>query len=718
MSAITYDKIKITSPWEIQSINELSIKKTLNDHAELHLRSIISESTAAKVGLQETTQDSIKVYTEDGEEKAWIFKGRLKDVNVSFEAGMYTLTAWFLSETTMLDRERKSRSFQDMNLTYSDIVQQVLNDYPEKSFELTVSQETIDGPIIQYQETDWQFIKRLASYQETVIVPDVILDNQIFSYGYPTGSSKTLPDDIAYASGKDIKTYYTDHVYNPNLIENEYAYFEVESYDKLTIGDAVTFQNYQMYVGEVTIEIRQGLLVYIAKLVRQMTLRQNPIYNEKIQGASLQGTVLALQNQEIKLHLAIDQDQEEETAYWYPFVPPTVDMLYLMPQIGTTASLYIPGEKEQKAIITGCVRTNGESCEQTSDPNTRYLATEYGQELKLAPGGIYLTAGNDELILTFDDEEGVTISSHRGMVLEAKEELTFESQTKVVIEAASQILMATPTGGLSMETEIHFSDMKTVIECTDEGELPLVEQKLDIKIAASGINGSAITSAALGTVAKRSDNTYMGYMTGRIAETTVSPSTYSEVVKQRGEQVEPLHFEYDGDRAYLARTEPKSLESDYYNGSADAYAITGTAEGKAAIDKEGIEVKAIMGAAVAHTSVKGQLGNKDYGISAKAEGNVGKAEAEASFQMKLIEDSNKRITSNVGFKLGAMANLVDGAVGGGFYLFGYEVQVVLEGYAGAVGGYAELGVINNKLKARAKLAALFGGGLALEIGKK
>jgi len=96
-----------------------------------------------------------------------------------------------------------------------------------------------------------------------------------------------------------------------------------------------------MYVGEVTIELKKGLLVYNATLVRELTIRQNPIYNEKIQGNSIEGTVLAVQNQEIKLHLNIDQEQDEATAYWYPFVPPTTDMLYLMPQIGTNASLYI-----------------------------------------------------------------------------------------------------------------------------------------------------------------------------------------------------------------------------------------------------------------------------------------------------------------------------------------------------------------------------------------
>lgn len=505
MSAITYDKIRICSPWKIQTIYELFIRKTFNQHAELRVSALVNESDASKIGLQEIVDDKIEVYTEDDGNKSWLFKGRLKDVKVSISGGLYILTADFLSESSVLDREEKSRSFQDTSLAYSDIVAKIMDDYPEKSFELTAETVTIDGPLIQYKETDWQFIKRLASLQEDVLVPNVILDEVVFSFGYPSGGAKTLPNDISYSSGKDIAAFYTDveSEYKPGLICNEYAYYEVETYDELTIGDQVTFHGNELYVGAVIIELKDGILVYRSKLVRYMTLRQNPIRNEKIQGISLEGTVLELQNQEIKLHLAIDQEQEQDTAYWYPFVPPTTDMMYLMPQLGTTASLYIPGLKEQNAIITGSARTNGGDCKKTSDPSTRYLGTEYGQEMKLAPGGIYFTAGRNDLILTFDDEKGVKISSHKGMVLEAKDEIVIDSKQKVIMNSPNQICMATPMGGISLENEVHFSDMKTIIECTDEMEFPLAEQKLGQPEAADckAIDFGEIWKATKGAIA-------------------------------------------------------------------------------------------------------------------------------------------------------------------------------------------------------------------------
>ncbi|MCE5285299.1 MAG: phage late control D family protein, partial [Pelosinus sp.] len=185
MAAISRDKIKVNAPWKIQSLHALSIKKEFNNHAQMRINVLVNESEAARAGLKESVDDQVNVFIEDDEKKSWLFKGRLKNVKVCIQGGVYILTAECLSETSVLDRKKKSRSFQDTSLSYSDIAAKIMEDYPGKTFELTAEKVTIDGPLIQYEETDWQFIIRLASLQEDVIVPNVILNEKIFSFGYP-----------------------------------------------------------------------------------------------------------------------------------------------------------------------------------------------------------------------------------------------------------------------------------------------------------------------------------------------------------------------------------------------------------------------------------------------------------------------------------------------------------------------------------------------------
>jgi hypothetical protein len=481
MSAFSYDNIIVISPWDILSINELKLTSELNQHTELYISALLNEEAGQKAGLKETADDQIKVGLQDGAAKKLIFTGRLKEVDVSAKAGLYTLKASFLAETSVLDKKEKSRSFQDIRLTYPDIVSKVLQDYPGKRFALTVDKVAINGPIIQYKETDWAFIKRLASLLETVVVCDGAVQDQLFSFGYPRGSSKTLPATAKYTTGKDIRAYNEDSLYNPNLPLNEYTYYEISGYDELKIGDRVTVQGSEMHIGAVTVEFKQGMLVYTAKLVRKPTIRQNPIYNSKIRGASLEGTVIDLKEQAVKLHLTIDKEQPKEEAYWYPFVPPTTDALYLMPQMHTSASLYIPGLQEQKAIITGCVRKNGDECPKTADPDTRYLGTEYGQELKITPGGIYITAGNTQLVVTLDDEKGITLSSHNRMNIDAYQDMTFVSEKKVAFRGKTRLLTVAPDeffrlAGALQENETHIRAPMVFMDMSQSTEYEPLEQ--------------------------------------------------------------------------------------------------------------------------------------------------------------------------------------------------------------------------------------------------
>ena len=113
MSAISYDKIKVISPWDIQSIYELKITNKLNEHGELQFTALISEASGKSAGLQETITDQIQVIIIDETNTKAIFKGRLKAVDISVTTGVYTLQASALSESSIMDEEKKSRSFQN-----------------------------------------------------------------------------------------------------------------------------------------------------------------------------------------------------------------------------------------------------------------------------------------------------------------------------------------------------------------------------------------------------------------------------------------------------------------------------------------------------------------------------------------------------------------------------------------------------------------------------
>ena len=92
-----------------------------------------------------------------------------------------------------------------------------------------------------------------------------------------------------------------------------------------------------------------------------------------------------VKNETIKIHLDIDKEQEEKTAYFYDWVPSTGNLFYCMPKVGTKVSLYICNRDEQSAKAINCVRTNGENCSELQNYNNRYFTSEHNKRIYLLP---------------------------------------------------------------------------------------------------------------------------------------------------------------------------------------------------------------------------------------------------------------------------------------------------------------------------------------------
>ncbi|WP_252238059.1 hypothetical protein [Clostridium sp. VAP51] len=68
-----------------------------------------------------------------------------------------------------MDLEKKSRSFQGEYLTYTEIFNTINKIHNAQMIDYVTNSKTIDNMIVQYNETDWEFLKRLASHFNTVL---------------------------------------------------------------------------------------------------------------------------------------------------------------------------------------------------------------------------------------------------------------------------------------------------------------------------------------------------------------------------------------------------------------------------------------------------------------------------------------------------------------------------------------------------------------------
>ncbi|WP_252243974.1 MULTISPECIES: phage baseplate assembly protein V [unclassified Clostridium] len=149
-----------------------------------------------------------------------------------------------------------------------------------------------------------------------------------------------------------------------------------------------------MYVREYEAYTNKDETIYEYKLCRKNGVWQTKLYNSLLNGASIEGKVLAVKEELVKLHLDIDENQSEEEAFWFRYASPSANIMYAMPRIGESVRLYFPSEGNEEPIVTGCVRKNGDTCGQTSDTTSRYFTSEHGSEIAILPGALNIEGGS------------------------------------------------------------------------------------------------------------------------------------------------------------------------------------------------------------------------------------------------------------------------------------------------------------------------------------
>ena len=152
---------------------------------------------------------------------------------------------------------------------------------------------------------------------------------------------------------------------------------------------------------------------------------------------SFVGSIVGTQGEQVEA--AFDIDKTAAGGNRYGFAPATGNLMYCMPQKGTKTALYIGNGDEAQGIATGCIRTNGSTCEGTGSPEKKSFRSEHGKGMDLYPQRMGLDGGETGKI-TFEDETGTTIESNGGLVLMAKEGIRLESMTGIAMQGMSDIM--------------------------------------------------------------------------------------------------------------------------------------------------------------------------------------------------------------------------------------------------------------------------------------
>ena len=235
-------------------------------------------------------------------------------------------------------------------------------------------------------------------------MPDISYYYPRFYLGLPEGEKKELGEILSCDICFDGRYYAVSG--RCTIDRKDFICYDVVTGTRLSLGDRVTYEGRELTVSRKKTELVRGEVIFTYRLAGSSYTWVPWEDNLDYTGMSFVGAIVGTQGEQVEV--AFDIDQTAAGGNRYGFAPATGNLMYCMPQKGTKTSLYIGNGNEAQGIATGCIRTNGSTC------------------------------------------EGTTIESNGGLVLMAKEEIRLESMTGIAMQGMSDIMALYAEGASSL----------------------------------------------------------------------------------------------------------------------------------------------------------------------------------------------------------------------------------------------------------------------------
>ncbi|WP_458121836.1 hypothetical protein [Paenibacillus sp. Z6-24] len=485
---VTYDQIEIM-PYKLVRLHDFKVTKTVNDHARMTFTGIIDEKKR-ELYVQASDEDTqIKAFIKDeAGNRHPIFRGIAMEVEEHVVNGVHYLTVEAISHTYELDIKRHKRSFQNPGLSYNALIQKIIAPYGKaEAQDMVTDGQAIGTFVMQYDETDWEFLKRLASHFYSPLIPAVGYGVPKFYFGLPMGLDKGEIDSINYKVNKRVADYQRaaeNHI--PGVQDQDFIQYEVESVKVLEPGYEVKFRGQKLLVSEAVTEMKGSILTHTYKLSPRSGIRPIKNYNRTIIGASIYGKVVGIYRDKVQIKFKMDEQLDTSTDFWFPYstIYASADNTgwYCMPEENDDIRIYFPSYREEECYAMSSVKRDapapaaasaahaapaptasgshssggrGASSptasaapaasaaasqktiesqmdprlaqDRMSDPAVKTMRTKSGKEIMLAPHEIVISSGSN-LYIKISDSEGIIINSPSNVNITAGTEMTLSSK--------------------------------------------------------------------------------------------------------------------------------------------------------------------------------------------------------------------------------------------------------------------------------------------------
>ena len=484
----------------IGSVNQLSLYDALIDRK--------GDKEIKILGKSNITDD-----TGNSTEKIFL-NGVIKELQINeTTAGALTVEITAISKSILLDRIPRYRSFQDPTLTYSAIAEEINGNYGTndgKIVNVGEDMQALPRMTIQYNETDWEYLKRIASY---IGQPIIAYSDKVF-----VGFFKNIPaqtPNLKYSQfgkrTKEERTYFkitgtefypvatpiklkTRNRVSGEEVENDYYVLENKIYNEgnMLKCEYILGKQTDYFVDPIPHEkirgaVIEGRTVHIArtdesksnhgrndgssdnlegrtigakplnKYIEKAENSQNENVKERVKASDIAVMTLNLTEGLLKLG---ENGQSFEDKYagksYFPYVTPYSQSntgFTPAPEVNDRVALYFPNGNETHAIVLGAVNSNGNG-RFTDVSNRNYHVGDSDFNMVLATNSLSTSAAE-------------SISQSANSISESADNILNVSKEYIEMIKGKKTLIANNISQISQENTNIQSNGSTVVNSNE-----------------------------------------------------------------------------------------------------------------------------------------------------------------------------------------------------------------------------------------------------------
>lgn len=437
---------------EIKNIINCQISQIPGEHGELSLTGYVENDKFEEA----QSLQPLRLYSlEESEEN--IFCGVLTAISQEARGQLLMLHIEAKGYTYLLDLQKKYRTFQDISKTYSEILHQILDEY--EGADCIVAQETgaIGNLEIQYQETDWNFFKRIYSKLYIPLAGEIRIPAIRIYAGVPALNMNQQDYELTEMS-LDFKLCSSLKEIGYELSESDVLDCLIKTDKTCGIFTSFYFCELFMVVAGVKAYMHQGVMQIELNLRKKEGIVAVPQFPMALVGLALEGSVLEVKGESVRMHFFIDDGYPVADVYWFTYSTPSASPdgsgWYYMPEIGDRLRVYFPTKYLKDALAISAVSSykgTGEP-DRMADPSSKYLRSASGQEMNMGGNGIYLASAGKAASLMIGTDGGIQV---KGNVVEitADESIDINAETNIEFHSSTGAIYRCEQGGC-MELDI------------------------------------------------------------------------------------------------------------------------------------------------------------------------------------------------------------------------------------------------------------------------